>query len=325
MSKYTALFAATAALMATAVLPAAHAQDSAASPVRLIVPYVPGGSTDTVARLIAPAISKELGVPVVVENRGGANGTIGLQAVARAAADGTVFGITDSAFVVSPSLVKTLPYDTRKDFKAVVLVAASPQVLTVNPDVPVKSVKDLVALAKQSPGKYSFASAGGGTAIHIAGEQLKLAAGIDLLHVPYRGLGPALIDVMGGQVTLVFGGPHTTKQQVAAGKLRALAITGPHRSPAMPEVMTFAEAGYPGVDMVTTNGIVAPAGTPDAIISRVNRAVVNALATDAELKRHFDELGLEPLGGTPEAFTTWIDTQLDKWQQLVQAAGIQVD
>lgn len=304
-------------------LPSAQAQGSNA-PVRLIVPYVPGGSTDTVARLVAPYISKALGAPVVVENRAGANGTIGLQAVARAAPDGTTFGVTDSAFVVSPALVKTLPYDTLKDFKPVVLVAASPQVLTINPQVPAHSVKELVALAKEAPGKYSFASAGPGTAIHIAGEQLKLTAGIDILHVPYRGLGPAMTDVMGGQVTMVFGGPHTTRQQVAAGTLRALAITGPHRSPAMPDVMTFAEAGYPDVDMVTTNGIVAPAGTPDAVVERVNQAVVHALK-DPELKRRFDELGLEPIGNTPREFGGWIVAQLDKWTALVKQAGIRVD
>jgi tripartite-type tricarboxylate transporter receptor subunit TctC len=309
----------------TAVVLASTAAAAQAQTVRLIVPYVPGGSTDTVARLVAPYIGKALGATVVVENRAGANGTIGLQAVARAAPDGATFGVTDSAFVVSPSLSKTpLPYDTRKDFKPVVLVAASPQVLTVNPQVPAKTVKELVALAKQSPGKYSFASAGPGTAIHIAGEQLKVAAGIDILHVPYRGLGPAMTDVMAGQVSMVFGGPHTTRQQVATGTLRALAITGTHRSPVMPDVMTFAEAGYPDVDMVTTNGIVAPAGTPDAIVERVNHAVVEAFK-DPELKRRFDELGLEPIGDTPQEFTTWIDSQLDKWAKLVKQANIQVD
>lgn len=324
MKKSHLLLGTIAAVVLAATTAAAHAQ-TVSGTVRLIVPYVPGGSTDTVARLVAPYIGKALGTTVVVENRAGANGTVGLQAVARATPDGTTFGVTDSAFVVSPSLSKTpLPYDTRKDFKPVILVAASPQVLTVNPQVPAKTVKELVALAKQSPGKYSFASAGPGTAIHIAGEQLRMSAGIDILHVPYRGLGPAMTDVMGGQVSMVFGGPHTTRQQVATGTLRALAITGPHRSPAMPDVMTFAEAGYPDVDMVTTNGIVAPAGTPDAIVDKVNRAVLDAFK-DPELKRHFDELGLEPIGDTPQEFTAWIDSQLDKWAKLVKQANIQVD
>ncbi|HEY0295348.1 MAG TPA: tripartite tricarboxylate transporter substrate binding protein [Bordetella sp.] len=319
----TLLGIAVAVLYAAAPL-AAQAQQAPGT-IRLIVPYVPGGSTDTVARLIAPYIGKALGATAVVENRAGANGTIGLQAVARATPDGTTFGVTDSAFVVSPSLSKIpLPYDTRKDFKPVVLMAASPQVLTINPQIPARTIKELVTLAKQSPGKYSFASAGPGTAIHIAGEQLKVSAGIDILHVPYRGLGPAMTDVISGQVSMVFGGPHTTRQQVAAGNLRALAITGPHRSPAMPGVMTFAEAGYPGVDMVTTNGLVAPAGTPDAIVNKVNQAVIQALK-DPELKRHFDELGLEPIGDTPQEFTAWIDSQLDKWATLVKQANIQVD
>jgi tripartite-type tricarboxylate transporter receptor subunit TctC len=318
-----------ALVAASASVPVFVSQPAAAqargSTIRLIVPYVPGGSTDTVARLVAPAIAKELGVTVVVENHAGAAGVAGLQMVARAKPDGATFGITDSAFVVGPALVKSLPYDTRKDFKPVVLMAASPQVLTVNPKLPINSVKDLVELAQKQPGKLSFASAGSGTAIHIAGEQLKLAGKVDLLHVPYRGLGPAMTDVMAGQVSMVFGGPHTTRQQVESGNLRALAITGPHRSPAMPNVPTFTEAGYPAVDMVTTNGIVAPPGTPDAIVERVNHAVVHALATDKELQKRFDELGLEPLGGTPQDFARWIDSQLDKWVALVQQAGIKVD
>lgn len=160
--------------------------------------------------------------------------------------------------------------------------------------------------------------------VHIAGEQLKVAAGIDILHVPYRGPGPAMTDVIGGQVAMVFGGPHATRQPVAAGTLRAQAITGPHRSPAMPDVMTFAEAGYPGVDMATTNGIVAPAGTPDAIVSKVNQAVADALK-DPELKRRFDDLGLEPIGNTPQEFDARIGQQLDKWATLVKQATIQAD
>ena len=292
--------------------------------LRLIVPYVPGGSTDTLARLVAPAISSELGVAVVVENRSGANGVVGLQYVAHAKPDGMTLGMTDSAFVVSPAL-EHLPYDVRKDFRPVVLVASSAQVLTVNPELPVHSVGDLIALAKREPGKLSFASAGPGTAIHIAGEQLKLAAGIDILHVPYRGLGPAITDVMAGHVSMVFGGPHSVKELVDSGRLRALAITGAHRSATMPDVMTFAEAGYPAVDMVTTNGIVAPAGTPSAVIERVNHAVVHALQSDAALKQRLTDLGLEPIGDSSEDFGHWIDAQLDQWAALAQRASIKAD
>lgn len=300
----------------------AHAQE-VKGPVRLIVPYVPGGSTDTVARLIAPHISRDLGVPVVVENRGGAAGTVGLLAVAKAAPDGTTLGMTDSAFVVNPAIMKNLPFDTQSDFAPVALVASSPQVLMVNPQVPARSVKELVALAKGQPGKLSFATAGNGTAIHIAGEQLRLAADVDLLHVPYKGLGPAITDVIGGQVTMVFGGPHTARQQVESGRLRALAITGSRRSPAMPDVVSFAEAGYPAVDMVTSNGLVAPAGTPAALIRRINAAVNRALANDAELKERFAGLGLEAIGGTPEQFRDWIGRELPKWAALVRQANIQ--
>jgi tripartite-type tricarboxylate transporter receptor subunit TctC len=264
-------------------------------------------------------------VPVVVENRAGAGGTVGLLAVARATPDGTTLGMTDSAFVVNPSIVKVLPYDTQKDFAPVVLVASSPQVLMVNPQVPARTVKELVELAKARPGQLSFATAGNGTAIHMAAEQLRLAAGIELLHVPYKGLGPAMTDAMGGQVTMVFGGPHTARQQVAGGKLRALAITGARRSAAMPDVMSFAEAGYPAVDMVTSNGIVAPAGTPPEIIQRINAAVNKALGASPELKQQFAGLGLDAVGGSPEQFRDWIGRELPKWARLVKQADIKAE
>jgi tripartite-type tricarboxylate transporter receptor subunit TctC len=294
-------------------------------PVKLIVPFVPGGSTDTVARLIAPYIAKDLGVPVVVENRAGAASTVGLGVVAKATPDGTTLGMTDSAFVVNPSLMKSMPFDTQKDFAPVVMVASSPQVLMVNPQVPANTVQELVALAKAKPGSLSFATAGNGTAIHMAAEQLRLAADVDLVHVPYKGLGPAMADAMGGQVTMVFGGPHAARQHVAAGRLRALAITGSRRSPAMPDVMSFAEAGFPAVDMVTSNGIVAPAGTPPVIVARINAAVNQALSNSPELKQHFAGLGLEAVGGTPAQFRDWIATELPKWAKVVKAAKIQAD
>ena len=300
----------------------ALAQDK--GPIKLIVPFVPGGSTDTVARLIAPVMANELGVSVVVENRAGAGGTVGLAAVAKAAPDGTTLGMTDSAFVVNPALIAKLPYDTQKDLLPVALIASSPQVLMVHPQVPARSVKELVDLAKASPGKLSFATAGNGTAIHIAAEQMRIAAGIDLLHVPYKGLGPAMTDAMGGQVTMVFGGPHTAKQQVATGKLRALAITGARRSPAMPDVMSFAEAGYPAVDMVTSNGMVAPAGTPPEVLQRINAAVNKALASP-EVKQQFATLGLEAVGGTPEQFRAWIAREIPKWADLAKKANLRAE
>ena len=296
----------------------------AAAPVRFIVPYVPGGATDTVARLVAPFIAEELGAPVVVENHAGASGTVGLQLVARAKPDGTTIGMTDSAFVVNPALLKVAPYDAQKDFVPVSLVDTSALVLMVNPTVPAGSVKELVALAKAKPGTLTFASAGSGTAIHIAGEELRLAAGIDLLHVSYRGLGPAMVDVMGGQVSMVFGGPHTARQQVAAGKLRALAITGAARSKAMPDVVSFAEAGYPQVDMVTANGIVAPAGMSPETVRRINAAVQRALESPG-VRSQFETLGLDAVGGPPERFRDWIAEQLPKWRTLVRDAQIQVD
>lgn len=325
MKRRSILASAAIGALATLSTPSGWAQSELKGPVKLIVPFVPGGSTDTVARLIAPYIAKDLGVAVVVENRAGAAGTVGLLAVAKAAPDGTTLGMTDSAFVVNPSIARNLPFDTERDFAPVVLVASSPQVLMVHPQVPANTVAELVALAKARPGQLSFATAGNGTAIHMAAEQLRIAAGIDLLHVPYKGLGPAMTDAMGGQVTMVFGGPHTAKQQVASGRLRALAITGSKRSAAMPEVMSFAEAGYPAVDMVTSNGMVAPAGTPPALIQRINGAVNLALAESPELKAQFGALGLEAVGGTPLRFSEWIGSELPKWNRLVKAANIKAD
>lgn len=323
MKRRTLARCAMAVLAAQALFgPAAQAQDK--PPIRLIVPFVPGGSTDTVARLIAPQMSKELGAPVVVENRAGAGGTVGLLAVAKAAPDGNTLGMTDSAFVVNPAIAQSLPYDTQKDFAPVALVASSPQVLMANPQLPVRNVKELVELAKKQPGQLSFATAGNGTAIHIAAEQLRMAAGIDLLHVPYKGLGPAITDTIGGQVSMVFGGPHTARQHVAAGKLRALAITGSRRSPAMPDVMSFAEAGYPAVDMVTSNGVVAPAGTPPELVARINAAINKALATP-EVKQQFAALGLDAVGGSAEDFRGWIARELPKWARLAKAANIKSD
>jgi len=320
-----ARLAAVAAIALPLLSGPAFAQQPVQGPITLIVPFVPGGSTDTVARLIAPYISRDMGVPVVVENRAGAAGNVGLLAVAHAKPDGATLGMTDSAFVVNPAFVDDMPFDAQKDFAPVVLVASSPQVLMVNPKVPARTVEELVALAKDKPGRLSFATAGKGTAIHMAAEQLKRAAGIDLLHVPYKGLGPAMIDTMSGQVTMVFGGPHTARQQVEGGKLRALAITGSRRSPAMPDVVSFAEAGYPQVDMVTSNGIVAPAGTPADVIARINAAVNHALKESPELKEQFASRGLDAVGGSPADFRDWIASELPKWRKLVQDAHLKDD
>jgi tripartite-type tricarboxylate transporter receptor subunit TctC len=302
----------------------ALAQTQITRPIRFIVPYVPGGGTDTLTRLVAPYISEEFGQQVIVDNRAGASSTIGTQLVARANPDGHTIGMIDAAFLVNPSLIGKLPYATPQDFTPVALVATAPLVLTVHPAVKAATVKELVALAKAQPGKLSFGSAGNGTAVHLAGEQLRSAAGIDIVHIPYKGAGQSVIDVLAGQLTMVFMTQSGGKGHIAAGKLRALAITSPRRTNVLPEVMTFGEAGYPAVDAATINGILAPAGTPKDFVRRLNGVVVKALKTP-ELQAKLQELGFESAGGTPEQFDAWIRAELVKWAKVVRESGAKAE
>jgi tripartite-type tricarboxylate transporter receptor subunit TctC len=297
----------------------ARAQGS--RPIRLIVPYSPGGATDILSRLLAPRLSESLDQPVVVENRAGGNSIVGTEAALRAAPDGQTLGMIDLAFVVNPAMYASLPYDARRDAAPVGLVASAAQVLLLHPSVPAQNLAELVALARAQPGKLSFGSAGAGTAVRIAGEQLRLTAGVDILHVPYRGGGETLAAVTSGEVSMIFTGQAQAKQLADAGRVRPLAISGAQRGRRMPEVPSFAEAGFPAVDVVTINGLIAPAGTPPAIIQRVNAAVVQALR-QPELAQRLIELGFEIIGGTPEHFADWTTAQLPKWDQLVRSAGI---
>jgi tripartite-type tricarboxylate transporter receptor subunit TctC len=249
-----------AAALASCAL--AHAQTPINRPIRLIVPYVPGGLTDTLSRIVGPYISEELGQPVVIDNRTGANSTIGTQLMARAAPDGHTIGMIDAAFLINPSLLSSIPYETPKDFTPIGLIAVAPLILVVHPGVQAKTVKDLVALAKAQPGKLVYGSAGNGSAVHLAGEQLRSAAAINVLHVPYKGTGQAMGDILGGQLHMMFMVQGTARPHVAAGKLRALAVTAPKRTRAMPDVITFVEAGFPSVEAATINGLIGPAGLP---------------------------------------------------------------
>jgi tripartite-type tricarboxylate transporter receptor subunit TctC len=318
------LIAALAVAAATLCGTVIAAQTQITRPIRFIVPYVPGGGTDTLTRLLGPYLSDEFGQQVIVDNRAGGSSTIGTQIVARAAPDGQTLGMIDAAFLVNPSLLGRLPYDTLKDFAPVVLVATAPLVLTVHPGVKANSVKDLVALARVQPGKLTFGSAGNGTAVHLAGEQLRSVAGINIVHVPYKGAGQSVIDLLGGQLTMVFMTQSGGKGHIAAGRLRALAITSPQRTNVLPEVMTFAEAGYPAVDAATINGIIAPAGTPQDYIRRVNGVVMRALKS-AELQSKLLELGFEIAGGTPEQFDQWIRAEIVKWAKVVKESGAKAE
>jgi tripartite-type tricarboxylate transporter receptor subunit TctC len=302
----------------------AVAQTQITRPIRLIVPYVPGGGTDTLSRLLGPFISEEFSQQVVIDNRAGGSSTIGTLIVARANPDGHTIGMIDAAFVVNPSLLGKLPYDTLKDFTPIVLVATAPLVLVVNAAVPAKSVRELIALAKTQPGKLSFGSAGNGTAVHLAGEQLRTVGGIDVQHIPYKGAGQSLTELLGGQITMVFATQSGIKAQVASGRLRALAITSPKRTQAMPDVMTFSEAGYVAIDAVTINGIVAPANTPKDFVQRVNAAANRALQK-AEMQAKLVDLGFEVAGGTPDEFGAWIRKEIVKWAKIVKDSGAKAE
>jgi tripartite-type tricarboxylate transporter receptor subunit TctC len=317
MMKRRSMVAAVALVSVTA---AVQAQTPITRPIRIIVPYVPGGGTDTLTRLIGPYMSEEFAQQVIIDNRPGGSSTIGTQLVAKAQPDGEVIGMIDAAFVINPSLLGALPYDTLKDFAPISLIAVSPLVLCVHPQLPVKSVKELVALAKSRPGKIHFGSAGNGTAVHLAGEQFRSVTGTDIVHVPYKGAGQAITDLIGGQIEMAFSTQSSVKQYVSAGRLRALAMTTPKRTTVMPEVMTFTEAGYPGVDAKTINGLVGPAGTPRDYIARVHRVVQKALR-QPEFQAKLAELGFEQVGNTPEEFAKYIRTEIEKWGRVVKASG----
>ena len=311
-------------ISAAAYCAAAAAQTQITRPIRLIVPYVPGGGTDTLSRLLGPFISDEFGQQVVIDNRAGGSSTIGTQIVARATPDGHTIGMIDAAFLINPSLLGKLPYDTLKDFTPIVLVATAPLVLAVHAAVPAKSARELVALARAQPGKLSFGSAGNGTAVHLAGEQLRAVGGVEIQHIPYKGAGQSLTELLGGQITMVFASQSGIKAHVASGRLRALAITSPKRTQAMPEVITFAEAGYAAIDAVTINGIIAPATTPADFVRRVN-TVVNRALKRPEMQAKLVDLGFEVAGGTPEEFAAWIRKEIVKWAKVVKDSGARAE
>jgi tripartite-type tricarboxylate transporter receptor subunit TctC len=312
-------------VVTTAVGAVVHAQPTPITrPIRLIVPYVPGGLTDTLSRIVAPHIAAEFGQQVVIDNRAGGNSTIGTQLMARAAPDGHTIGMIDAAFLINPSLLSKVPYETPRDFTPIGLIAIAPLMLVVHPSVPAKSVRELVALAKAQPGKLTFGSAGNGSAVHLAGEQLRSAAGINILHIPYKGGGQAIGDVIGGQITMLFMVQGTGKPHVAAGRLRALAHTGAKRSRAMPELATFADAGFPGVEAATINGLVGPARLPADFVQRVNTRVARAMNT-REQQDKLTDFGAEVSTNTPEQFAAWIRGEMVKWAKAVKDSGARVD
>jgi tripartite-type tricarboxylate transporter receptor subunit TctC len=309
-----------ASLVATA---GAFAQTTINRPIRLIVPYAPGGGTDTLARMLGPYIGDLFGQTVVVDNRSGGGSIIGTQMIALATPDGQTIGMVDSAFLINPGLRK-LPYDTLRDFAPIVHVRAAPLVLLVNATLPPKNLNELIAYAKARPGKLSYGSAGSGSGIHLAGEQLRAATKIDVVHVPYKGAGPVMTDLLGNQITMGFASIGIARPFVSSGRLRPLATTGAKRASVMPDVPTFTEAGFASVNSVTHNGLLAPAGTPPDVIRRINAEIVRVLQS-RELEQKLPDLNYEAAGGTPQDFATLIRTEVAKWRKLVAEAGIHVD
>ena len=294
-------------------------------PIRLVVPFPAGGTTDILARDAAPKLTEVLGQPVVVDNRPGAGGNIGADLVAKSQPDGyTLLVGTVGTHAINPSLYAKMPYDHVKDFAPVVLVAGVPNVLVVNPSLPVNSVADLIKLAKSKPGSVNFASSGNGTSIHLSGELFKTMAGVDMTHVPYKGSAPALIDLVSGQVQVMFDNLPSSLPQIKAGKLRAIAVTSLKRSPALPDVPTISESGLPGFEASSWFGLLAPAGTPPAVVTRLN-AEVNKWLQSPEGREQLLAQGAQAAGGTPEQFVAHIRAETDKWAKVVKASGAKVD
>jgi tripartite-type tricarboxylate transporter receptor subunit TctC len=306
-------------------LPITQAQDYPNRPITLVVPYAAGGGNDAMARIVAERMSKTLGQQIVIENRGGAGGTIATRAVARAAPDGytLVLGGTGT-LAVNPTLYANVGYDPRKDFAPVGLIATSALVILVHPSIEARSIAELVALAKREPGKLNYASAGPGSGIHLGTELFASMAGIKLTHIAYRGSGPALADLLGGHVQIYFSSLPPAVGIASDGKVRALAVTGPQRSRVFPDLPTVMEAGLPGYEAVLHYGIAAPAGTPGPIIARLNGAMREALALD-EVRSLLESAGAEPLPSTPEEYAADIDREETKWSRVVKEVGVKAN
>jgi len=293
-------------------------------PIKFVVPYPPGGGTDVVARIVQPRLQAVLGQSIVIDNKGGAGGSLGTDIVSKAAPDGYTVLFTLSSHTINPAIFPKLPYDTLKDFEPVGTVASLPQLLAANPGLPVRTVADVVAQAKAAPDKFSFASVGNGSPGHLAGELMVIRTGAQMVHIPYRGGGPAVTDVMGGQVPLIWVSIPAAAQQVKAGKLRALAVSTVKRSPAFPDVPTMQEAGVADFEVDSWYAMLVPAKTPRAIIDKLNKALNTVLAEPA-VRNQLLEQGADAVGGTPEALGKVIAAELPKWAKLAKDANIKAD
>jgi tripartite-type tricarboxylate transporter receptor subunit TctC len=293
-------------------------------PIRLIAPFAPGGPTDLFARLMGAKLGERLGQPVLVENRPGAGGSVGAEVAAKSAPDGYTLILVSSSFAVNATLYPKLPYDALRDFAPITLLASAPFLLVAHNSVPASSVRELIALAKANPGKLNYGSGGSGSGPHIVAELFKSEAGVDIVHVPYKGTGPLTAALVAGDVQLAFGNIFALVPQVKSGRLKALAVTGRERSSALPEVPNVAESGLPGFEAAGVHGLLAPAGTPRRIIDRLNAECV-AILRSPEVRTQLASDGAEPVGNTPEQYAAQIAAEVQKWGKLIRERGIRAD
>jgi len=299
---------------------AAQSQNYPSKPIRFIVPFPPGGGNDIVGRIVAQKLAEGFGLSVVVDNRGGAGGTVGTEMAAKAPADGHTMLVNNISLAVNATLFPKLPYDTLKDLAPVTLVGRQPNIVVVNPSVPARSVRELLALAQAKPGQINYGSGGVGTASHLATELLKLMAKVDMVHVPYKGLGPALTDLMGGQIQLIISTLASALPQVRAGKLRALAVTTAKRSAFFPEIPSMDEAGVRGYEFSTWYGLLVPARTPRSIVDRLNQEMARVLGS-AAVNDQFASQGLEAAHTSPQEFGVYLKSEVEKWAKVLKASG----
>jgi tripartite-type tricarboxylate transporter receptor subunit TctC len=302
----------------------AYAQSWPTKQIKFIVPYPPGGGTDVIARIVQEPLSKELGQQVIIDNRGGAGGSIGSALAAQSPSDGYTVLFTLSSHTINPAIYTKLPFDTEKDFSSVVTVASLPQILVANPNFPAKTVKEVIEMAKAKPGSISYASVGNGSPGHLAGAMMATDAGVEMTHIPYRGGGPAVTDVIAGQVPLLWVSIPAAAQFVKTGKLRALAVSTVKRSAVFPDVPTMVESGFKGFEVDSWYAMFVPAKTPQTIIDRLNKATVNVLA-QPEVKEKLLGQGAEAVGDTPAQLSGVVKKEIAKWKQVVKSANIKVD
>lgn len=313
-----------AAALASFVVTAAVADSYPSRPVTVVVPYSVGGTTDIVARLVGTQIGNNLGAPLVIDNKAGGAGAIGWGTVARAAPDGYTLLTTEMSMTVAPALQQSLPFDPKKGFAEITIAASAPHVLVINPTVPAKNLQEFIAYAKSHPGKLNYGSGGNGTNTHLGGELFKKEAGVNLAHIPYKGAGAVLTDLMAGQVQALVTSLPTALPHIKSGKLRALVVTSAQRSPLLPDVPSAPEAGLPKFLMDFWVGFAAPAGTPPAVIEKLNKAMVAAVNSDEGRKRLADQ-GLVPVGSTPAAAAKLVQDETLRWGAVIKAAGIKAE